>query len=189
MFDLPTMGILALTPAAPALVTRLALPGDPSGVAAALLARRERRFDLLRTDSGGVTLGGAMLGGLSDDRQPAAWQGRVEVDDVVLTDGVEPVLACAIGNVGSSDVDGLPLLADADPTDGRVEVAVAVPVMKRRLLREATIHYEVRRASGRAASILPHGTDVRYVDDGVIGTLGRKRSWWTEAGAWGAYVM
>jgi hypothetical protein len=26
---------------------------------------------------------------------------------------------------------------------------------------------------------------VPYLDDGVAGTLGRKRSWWIEPGAWG----
>ena len=147
-----------------------------------------RRLDLLRHDGGSVTLHGALLGGV-DGGQVASWPGRVEVDDVVLTDGAEPVLACAIGNAGSSDVDGLPLVVDADPDDGLVDVAIAVPVMERRLLREASVRYEVRRARGRAVSVTPHAPAVRYVDDGVVGTLSRKRSWWVEPAAWSAYVM
>ena len=188
MFDLPPLAVLPLAPAVPDLVTRLGLPVAANDVAAAVVGEKTRRYDLLRTDSGSVTVNGALLGGVVDG-ELVSWRGRVEVDDAVLTDGDETVLACSVRNAGSSDVDGLPLVVDAAPDDGRVEVAVAVPLMRRRLLRSATISYEVRRAQGRAVSVSPHGTDVRYVDDGVAGTLGRKRSWWVEAGAWGAYVM
>ena len=188
MFDLPPLAVLPLAPAVPDLVTRLGLPVAANDVAAAVVGEKTRRYDLLRTDSGSVTVNGALLGGVVDG-ELVSWRGRVEVDDAVLTDGQEPVLACSVRNAGSSDVDGLPLVIDAVPDDGRVEVAIAVPLMRRRLLRSATISYEVRRAQGRAVSVLPQGTDVRYVDDGVAGTLGRKRSWWIEAGAWGAYVM
>jgi hypothetical protein len=188
MFDLPALAVLPLAPAVPDLVRRLGLPVEPADVAAAVAGEVTRRYDLLRTDSGSVTVNGAMLGGVVDG-ELVSWRGRVEVDDAVLTDGDEPLLACSVRNAGSSDVDGLPLVVDAVPDDGRVEVAVAVPLMRRRLLRPATVSYEVRRAQGRAVSVIPQGTDVRYVDDGVAGTLGRKRSWWVEAGAWGAYVM
>jgi hypothetical protein len=187
MFDLPAVGVLPLAPAVPDLVVRLGLPSTPGDVAAAVMGQNSRRYDLLRTDSGSVTMGGALLGGVVDG-ELAHWRGRVEVDDAVLTDGEEPVLACSVRNVGSSDVDGLPLVVDAVPDDGRVAVAVAVPLMKRRLWREATVAYEVRRAVGRAVTVLPRETDVRYVDDGVAATLGRKRAWWVEAGAWAAYV-
>jgi hypothetical protein len=188
MYDLPAVAVLPLAPAVPDVITRLGLPVAPTDVAAAVVGEKTRRYDLLRTDSGSVTVNGALLGGVVD-RELVSWRGRVEVDDAVLTDGGEPVLACSVRNAGSSDVDGLPLVVDAVPDDGRVEVAVAVPLMRRRVLRSATVSYEVRRASGRAVTVLPHGTDVRYVDDGVAGTLGRKRAWWVEPGAWGAYVM
>jgi len=188
VFDLPPLAVLPLAPAVPDVVKSLGLPVSPKDVAAAVLSQKIQRYDLLRTDSGSVTLNGALLGGVADG-ELVSWRGRVEVDDAVLTDGEETVLACAVRNMGSSDVDGLPLVVDAVPDDGRVEVAVAVPIMKRRLLREAAVSYEVRRAVGRAVSVLPRGTDVRYVDDGVNSTLNRKRSWWVEAGAWGAYVM
>jgi hypothetical protein len=188
IYDLPPLAVLPLTPAVPDLVRTLGLPASPKDVASAVMKQKIQRYDLLRTDSGSATLGGALLGGVIDGGL-SPWRGRVEVDDAVLTDGEETVLACAVRNLGSSDVDGLPLVVDADPADGRVEVAVAVPVMKRRLWREATVAYEVRRAQGRAVSVLPRGEDVHYVDDGVKGTLGRKRSWWVEADAWGLYVM
>jgi hypothetical protein len=186
VFDLPPLGILPLTPGLPELVIGLGLPQDPATVAAATLAGRERRLDLLRHDGGSVVLGGCLVGGAGE---LTGWRGRVEVDDVILTDGNEPIIACSVRNVGSSDVDGLPLVRDADPADGRIEVAVAVPVMRRRWLREASVRLEVRRARGRGVSILPHAPRVGYVEDGVSGALTRKRSWWIEPGAWATYVM
>ena len=187
VFDLPALGVLPLTPGVPTLVRSLALPDDPVAVAAAVLAGRERRLDLLRHDGGSVTLHGCLLGGAVDG-QPAPLRARIECDDAVLSDGEETVLACAIGNVGSSDVDGLPLLTGASATDGEVEVAVAVPLLRRRWLRPAEAQVEVRRARGRAMSVTPRDDEVRLVDDGVALTLTRKRSWWTERGAWAVYV-
>jgi hypothetical protein len=189
VFDLPPLAVLPLHPGVPDLVARLGLPSTAADVARATLAGRERRLDLLRTDSGSVTLNGALLGGIDPDQGLAPWRGRVEVDDVLLTEGSEAVLACAVRNAGSSDVDGLPLVVDADPADGQVEVAVAVPVLKRRLIRETEVRYEVRRARGRAVTVIPRDVDIRQDDDGVISALGRKRAWWIEAGAWGTYVM
>ena len=63
-------------------------------------------------------------------------------------------------NAGHSDVDGLPLVVDAAADDGLVEVAVAVPVLRRRLLRSASPQVEVRRARGRAMSVTPHEDEV-----------------------------
>jgi hypothetical protein len=130
-----------------------------------------------------------MVGGVDQSGTVVPWLGQVAVDDAVLTDGTEPVLACCIQNVGSSEVDGLPMVVDADPTDGRIEVAVAVPVVKRRLLRDASVRFEVRRARGRGMSVSPREAEVHYVDDGVVGTLNRKRSWWVERAVWATYVM
>jgi hypothetical protein len=185
MFDLPPLAVLPLTPSVPALVRTLALPGTPEAVAAAVLTGRERRLDLLRTDAGSVTLHGILLGGA---HPPAPFHGRVECDDTVLSEGDEPLLACAVANAGHSDVDGLPLVVGAAADDGLVEVAIAVPVLRRRLLRSAEPQVEVRRARGRAMSITPHEEEVPAVDDGVAGALTRKRSWWTEPGAWALYT-
>jgi len=186
--DLPPIGILPLAPAVPDLVTELGLPVSPEAVAAALASGRVRRWDLLRTDAGSVTVHACLLGGVDDGGRVSPWRGRVEVDDSVLTDGAEPVLACAVVNAGGSEVDGLPLVTGARPDDGRVEVAIAVPIRVRRLLRAPAVRIEVRRARGRAVSITPRDGEIPLLDDGVAGELGRKRSWWIERAAWGTYV-
>jgi NAD(P)-dependent dehydrogenase (short-subunit alcohol dehydrogenase family) len=173
IFDLPPLSVLPLVPAVPPLSSALSLPITPADVAAATLGGRERRLDLLRNDAGSVTLHGCLFGGL-DDGQPAVLRARIETDDTVLTDGDETVLACAVRNVGASDVDGLPLVVEAAPDDGLVDVAVAVPVLRRRLVRSADVRIEVRRARGRGMSVTPRDGDIRCVDDGVVGPLTRK---------------
>jgi hypothetical protein len=182
--DLPPVGVLPMDArGATDLAARLGLPRDPAGVAAAVLAGEVRRLDLLRTDAGSVTLDGALLGAVDEAGRATPWQGRVDVDSAQLTDGSDPLLACAVVNAsGYSTVDGLPLVAAADPADGVLDVAVAIPVMVRRRVR-----VEVRRARGRAVSVVPRG-EVPLLDDGVAGTLGRKRSWWVEPAAWAVYV-
>jgi hypothetical protein len=189
MYDLPPIAVLPLAPAVPKIVGRLELPDEPAAVAAAVAGGQTRRLDLLRTDNGSVTLHGALIGGVTATGAAGAWRGRVEVDDAILTDGEEPVIACAISNVGQSDVDGLPLVLGAVADDGMVEVAVAVPVIRRRLLRTATVSFEVRRARGRAVGVTPRDDSVPFIDDGVVANLTRKRSWWVEPGAWALYVM
>ena len=187
--DLPALGVLPLGPAPMDLAAQLGLPRAPADVAAAVLGGHTRRLDLLRQDGGSVTLDGALLGGEDDAGRTVPWRGRVEVDDAVLSDGEDPLLACVVANAGGyASLDGLPLVPGADPADGLVEVAVAVPVVVRSLLRAPRVRVEVRRARGRAAAVTPHGGDVRYLDDGVAGTLARKRSWWTEPGAWAVYT-
>ncbi|NHW87237.1 hypothetical protein HA066_22695, partial [Escherichia coli] len=95
-----------------------------------------------------------------------------------------------IGNAGGyARLDDVTLLAGPDPTDGLVEVAVAVPVVTRSRLGRHRVRLEVRRARGRAASVLPRDDSaLPYLDDGVTGRLTRKRSWWTEPGAWAVWA-
>jgi hypothetical protein len=191
--DLPPIGLLPLDPAGSTghtdLVAQLGLPRDPAAVAAAVLDGAVRRLDLLRNDGGSVTLDGALIGGVDDDGRAVPWRGRVEVDDAVLSDGSERMLACALGNAGGyAEFGGLTLLTSGDPTDGRVEVAVAVPVVVKRLFRSSRVRIEVRRARGRAVSVLPRDGEVQFLDDGVAGSTSRKRSWWTEPGAWSVYA-
>jgi hypothetical protein len=158
-------------------------------VAAAVLSGTVRRLDLLRNDGGSVTVDGALIGGADDAGRAVPWRARVEVDDAVLSEGDEPILACAVGNAGGyAEFDGLSLLTAGDPTDGRVEVAVAVPVVVRQRFRKSRVRIEVRRARGRAVSVLPRDVEVQFLDDGVPGTMSRKRSWWTEPGAWAVYA-
>ncbi|GAA4595522.1 hypothetical protein BJY16_001700 [Actinoplanes octamycinicus] len=187
--DLPPLAILPLDPSHNGdLAAQLGLPRAPSEVAKAVLAGQVRRLDLLRNDGGSVTLDGALLGGADDNGAAVPWRGRVEVDDSVLSEGEEPILACVIGNGGGyAEFDGLRLLADGDPADGRVEVAVAVPVVVKQRFRGTRVRVEVRRARGRAVSVLPREGELQFLDDGVAGSTTRKRSWWTEAGAWAVY--
>lgn len=188
--DLPPIGLLTLDPGTDGLVARLGLPRSPADVAAAVLAGRYARFDLLRTDSGSVTLHGSLLGGADSDGRPVTWRGIVNVDDTVLTDGSDPLLACAVVNApgpGYAELDGLPLVPHPDPADGEVDVAVAVlSYVGRRWLGNRRARIEVRRARGRAVAVTP-SEDVPYTDDAVTGTLTRKRTWWTEPAAWAAY--
>jgi len=187
--DLPPVGVLPLGPAGEGdTASRLGLPRDPAAVADAVLAGRARRLDLLRTDAGGVTLDGALFGTTGAGGEAVRWHARVEVDDAVLTDGSDMLLAGTIANgTGYSTVDGLPLVTP-DPADGVLDVAVAVPVLTRRLLRAPAVRVEVRRTRGRAVSITPLDGDLPYLDDGVAAELGRTRSWWVESGAWAVYV-
>ncbi|MDT0533202.1 hypothetical protein RM555_29860 [Micromonospora sp. DSM 115977] len=191
--DLPPIGVLPLDPARGTthrdLAAQLGLPRDPAAVAAAVLDGTPRRLDLLRNDGGSVTLDGALLGAADDSGRPLHWRGRVEVDDAVLSNGDDPLLACAIGNAGGyARLDDVALLGDPDPTDGLVEVAVAVPVVTRSTLGRKRVRLEVRRARGRAVAVLPREGKVPFLDDGAEGELSRKRSWWTEPGAWAVWA-
>ncbi|MEV4694084.1 diacylglycerol kinase family protein [Micromonospora echinospora] len=191
--DLPPVGVLPLDPArsgtARDLAAQLGLPRDPAGVAAAVLDGTPRRLDLLRNDGGSVTLDGALLGAADDAGRALHWRARVEVDGTVLSDGSEPITACAIGNAGGyARLGEVDLLAGPDPADGRVTVGVAVPVVTRSALGRKKVRLEVRRARGRAVAVVPRDEKVPFLDDGVEGELTRKRSWWTEPGAWAVWT-
>ncbi|GGK35570.1 hypothetical protein GCM10010124_30330 [Pilimelia terevasa] len=186
--DLPPLAILPLGPSDTDLAAQLGLPREPADVAAAVLGGRSRRLDLLRTDSGSVTLDGALLGGADDHGRALPWRGRVEVDDVLLTDGADPVVATVIANAaGYATVGGVPMVRDPDPADGVVDVAVAIPVVARGPFGRRRPRVEVRRARGRAVSVTPTAA-LPFNDDGVSGNLARKRAWWTEPGAWAVYA-
>jgi hypothetical protein len=188
--DLPAIALLPLDVTNTTdLAAQLSLPRTPAGVAEAVLSGRVRRLDLLRNDGGSVTVDGALLGGADDADRAVPWRGRIEVDDVVLSDGEEPILACAIGNGGGyAEFGGFRLLATGDPTDGRVEVGVAIPKIIKQRFRGTKVQVEVRRARGRAVSVLPRDVELQFLDDGVGGSTSRKRSWWTEPGAWAVYA-
>ncbi|WP_433389097.1 hypothetical protein [Micromonospora sp. KLBMP9576] len=191
--DLPPVGVLPLDPARSTthrdLAAQLGLPRDPAAVAAAVLDGRPRRLDLLRNDGGSVTLDGVLVGAADDSGRPLHWRGRVEVDDAVLSNGDDPLVACAIGNAGGyARLDDVALLDSPDPTDGLVEVAVAVPVVTRSTLGRKRVRLEVRRARGRAVAVLPREGRLPFLDDGAEGELTRKRSWWTEPGAWAVWA-
>jgi hypothetical protein len=195
--DLPPIAILPLTPAGtdPSgdLVTELGLPSDPEQVAAAVLSGEHRRLDLLRHDGGSVTLRSALLGGVDDKGKPAPWTAAVHVDDTILSHGDEPLLAVGVTNTGPLDaLPGLPLSTAATATDGVVTVGIAVPSVRGGRLRRRRPEIEVRRATGRAVAIIPTNAseevEIPVVDDGVHGTVRRKRTWWVEPGAWAVYT-
>jgi hypothetical protein len=184
--DLPALGLLPLAPGDAGLIARLGLPTDPEAVAKAILDGRTRAFDLLRTDAGSVTLDGALLGGSDAAGRAVRFHALVDVDDAVLSDGREPLLAVSVLNAdGYSMVDGLPMATGVDASDGVLDVAVAIPRTRGRL--RPRVEVEVRRARGRAVAITPRD-EVPLLDDGVAGTLSRKRTWWMERGCWQVYT-
>jgi hypothetical protein len=177
--DLPPIAVLPLG-AVPGIVQRLGLPEKPADVAEAVTAGIVRRTDLMRHDGGGVAVDGVRLGG--GDRP---WRGVVNLDDVVLADGSEQILACVVANAdGYAAADDM-VLAEPDPADGKIDVAVAVPVTVGRLRKKLRI--EVRRARGRAVAVHPQDS-VTFIQDGLVDELGRKRTWWVEPGAAGWYT-
>lgn len=174
--DLPPLALLPLG-TVPGLVERFGLPVRPGEVARAAVEGTVFRTDVLRHDGGGVCLDGVRLGG--GDRP---WRGVVNLDDAVLADGSEQILACVVANAdGYAGADDM-VFVEPDPADGRVDVAVAVPVMVGRLRRRVRI--EVRRARGRAVAVHPNDS-VTFISDGLVDELGRKRTWWVEPGAAG----
>jgi hypothetical protein len=186
--DLPPIAILPMHHAAD-LADRLGLPRDGADVAKAVIGGVTERLDLFRTDGGSITLHGVLLGGVDASGQAAPWNGVVVVDDITLSDGSEPVLACAIANAdGYAHLDEIALAPAASARSGAITVAVAVPVATKSRLGRVSVRIEVRRTSGRAVSISPRA-DLPFVDDGVEGVLTRKRSWWVEASAWAVFTV
>jgi hypothetical protein len=187
MPDLPAIGILPLVTETD-LADRLGLPRDGADVAKAIIGGQIRRVDLFRNDGGSITVHGALLGGTDASGEVAPWIGQVIVDNTVLADGSEPVLACAVANAnGYAHIDEIALAPQADASSGVITVAVAVPLVSRSRLGRPRVRIEVRRASGRAVSVQPRA-DLPFVDDGVAAVLTRKRSWWIEPGAWGVFT-
>ncbi|WP_018349564.1 diacylglycerol kinase family protein [Longispora albida] len=185
--DLPPVGVLPLD--ASPLVELLGLPKDPAEVAAAVVRGTTRRLDLLRTDAGSVTVNGALLGTADAAGRAVPWQGRVEVDDVILSSGDEPILAATVANAaGYATFDGLALSPGAVPDDGLLDVAIAVPVTEKGLFRKPKQRIEVRRARGRAVGVTPRDGKLPYLDDGVAGEIPKRRNWWMERAAWAVYV-
>lgn len=188
--DLPPVAVLPLDGESTTdLAAQLGLPREPADVAAAVLGTGRRRLDLLRHDGGSVTLDGVLIGAATDSGVPIPWRGRVEVDDAILTDGRDPIVALCIANAGGvTRLDGLPLVTSADPGDGLIDVAIAVPLTHKPFLGRQRLRYEVRRARGRAVAVTPHELDLPFLDDKVAGALTRKRSWWIEPSAWSVYT-
>lgn len=184
--DLPAIGLLPLPADGPSLTSALSLPTTAQQLADAMLSGATQRLDLLRNDAGSVTLHGALLGGANEHGRSVPWRGTINVDDAVLTDGTDHVLACAIGNAaGYASIAGLPLLDVVDASDGQLQVGIAIA-------RQQTV--EVRRARGRAVTVHAHAAsdtnsaELPFTDDGVDGVLRRRKTWWVEPGAWAVFT-
>ena len=128
--------------------------------------------------------------GATTRARPRPWRGRVEVDDAVLSDGEDPLVACASPT------------PPATPNCRRA--AAAHPAPTRRTGRSRW-RSRCRSSPGRGSAGAGCGSrsaghtggrqrsllvtaELPYVDDGVAGTLTRKRSWWIEPGAWAVYA-
>jgi hypothetical protein len=179
--DLAPVGVLPLDASgAGDLASRLALPRSPAEVAAAVLGGGIRRVDLLRNDGGSLTVHGALIGAADEAGRPLGWQARIDVDNKMLSDGAEPLIACAIANAGGfAQLGEIPLVSAADPADGVLDVGIALP---------DGAGIEVRRARGRAVSVALVSAEVPFTDDTVDGVLTRKRTWWMERAAWAVYT-
>ncbi|NUS74327.1 MAG: hypothetical protein HOQ05_13140 [Corynebacteriales bacterium] len=179
--DLPSLGLLPLDPPGemPDLVQLLELPATPAEVAAATYQGHTRRLDLFRNDGGSLTIHGVLLGAADEAGNTLPWQARIDVDDILLAAGEENIVACSITNAGGyGSIAGVDLVTNPDPADGKVSVGVAIWAGK---------GIEVRKARGRAVAISPGDTPIPFTDDGVDGTLSRKKTWWAEPQAWSVY--
>jgi diacylglycerol kinase (ATP) len=132
----------------------LDIPLDAAEAAAALLAGKPRRMDLIVDELGGVVVNSVHAGASAQaSRRGARWKERlgpygfgilgypigallssvkppfvrlrVEADGEVVSDMDKHVLMVAIGN-GTSVGGGTELTPDADPTDGRLDVMVSL---------------------------------------------------------------
>ena len=170
--DLPPIAVLPLAPSPSDLAARLGLPRDRRPTSRrAVLGGTVRRLDLLRNDGGSVTLDGALLGGADRRGRPVPWRGRVEVDDAVLTDGDDPVLACAVGNADGLRDARRPAAADrAGPGRRRARRRGRGPGRRPgRCCAGKRVRVEVRRARGRAVAVTPRDGELPFLDDGVAG--------------------
>lgn len=174
--DLPPVGVLPLIAEDRSLAAALGLPTAPDAVAAAVVAGRVTRRDVLRNDHSSATVHGVALGDADDIGRPVPWRVRVSVDAAELADGTEPVVACVVTvGDGYRELGELSLFSQVRP--GVVSAAVVVAT---------STGVEVRRAAGRAVAVDP-ASEVSYTDDGVAGTLSRKKTWWVEPAAWAVY--
>ena len=155
-----------------------------------MLAGPVRRLDLLRNDGGSVTVDGALVGGADEAGAAVPWRGRIEVDDAVLSDGTDPILACAIGNAGGyAEFDGLPLLdrrrPDRRPGRGRGGGPGGGQASDSR-----GRGYAWRCAVPAAGPCRSCPATVSCSSSTTVwpGSMTRKRSWWTEPGAWAVYA-
>ncbi|MGH3425019.1 MAG: diacylglycerol/lipid kinase family protein [Nocardioidaceae bacterium] len=187
------------------------LSTNPSEAAQQLLAAEPQKVDLLVDDAGGVVVNAVHLGlGAEAGAAARPWKKalgpvgyavgatisgftRPGLDLHVLVDGAPvksrgKVLQVAIGN-GPYVGGGAPLLPDADPTDGLLDVAVSYanpPLRRLAYAAQLRVGQHTRRDDVtlvRGTRVEVSGEPFRCNADGEIGSLVGGRTWWVDAGA------
>lgn len=189
----------------------LGVPLDPQEAARVLLDGTARRLDLI-VDDRGKTVINAVHGGIGADAAeasipfkpalgPAAYPlgaalaglssqaaaVKVHVDDEVAFDG--DALMVGVGN-GATIGGGTPLVPDAEPDDGLLDVViVATETLGRKIgfvsaLRsgEHTLREDVATFRGREVRV--EGKPLRYNADGEISSPRHRASFRVEPAAW-----
>ena len=199
------------------LARALGVPLDPEEAAQVVCGGTAKPLDLLLDDAGGVVVNavhlglGALaaeaatrwkrwlgplaypLGAVRSGARPPTWRLRVTVDGQVLANGRERLLMVGVGN-GPDIGGGTPLLPEARPDDGRLDVVV----VRARRLRERVAYavalrrgrhverQEVRYAQGRSVTVVGGPAEVNA--DGELGETVDRRTWTVAAGAWSLTV-
>jgi len=181
--------------------------GDATAAARVFLDGVRREVDLIRDEDGGVVVNAVHAGvGADAGRKAQPWKAklgklgyvvgalsaglgtsghriRVVADGRVLADGHRRVLQVAVGN-GPSVGGGTPLLPDADPHDGRLDVLVSFAVAPRKRLayalrlRRGTHDESGDVVTSTARTVEIEGADLWLNADGeMVGPVPRRR--WT----------
>ena len=199
------------------LARALGLPLDPQEAAQVVCGGTARPMDLLVDDAGGVVVNavhlglGALaaeaagrwkrwlgplaypLGAVRSGARARTWRLRVTVDGRVLSDGRERLLMVGVGN-GPGIGGGTPLLPEAMPDDGQLDVVV----VRARRLRDRVAYAvalrrgehvqreEVRYAQGRSVTV--EGGPAEVNADGELGESVVRRTWTVLPDAWSLTV-
>lgn len=191
--------------------------GDAAAAARVFLDGVRRQVDLIRDETGGVVVNAVHLGvGADAGREAEPWKDRlgkagyvvgaivagvktqghrvrVVADGRVLADARRRVLQVAVGN-GSFVGGGTPLIPDADPYDGYVDILVSFAVGPLERLR-----YAVRLRCGshaassyvviaRAREVVVEGKDFWLNADGEVDGPVSRRRWSVEPNAFAMMV-
>ncbi|MET0930049.1 MAG: YegS/Rv2252/BmrU family lipid kinase [Aeromicrobium sp.] len=134
---------------------------------------------------------GAALTGLKGLTTPGAHL-RITVDGETLS-RKEPVIQVAVGN-GRYVGGGAPLLPQADPSDGQLDVSVSYTESPRRRIAYA---FSVRRGEHhrrddviylRGTEVIVHGDALRCTSDGELTGASKTHTWRIEPSALTMYV-
>lgn len=192
----------------------LGLPDDPAKAAEVIVTGNVRPIDLVIDGNGGVVINaahigigaeaaaaarpwkkalgpigyaiGAVLTGAKGLTAPGA-RLRVTVDGETLS-RKEPIIQVAIGN-GRYVGGGAPLLPQADPSDGLLDVSVSYTESPRRRIAYA---FSVRRGDHhrrddvvylRGTEVTVHGDALRCTSDGELTEPATHHSWRVEPAA------